>query len=43
LLRTLTGALFGITTAWYGFPLIEETMLDSRKALKKKFALEGKS
>ena len=41
LLRTLTGALFGITTAWYGFPLIEETMLDSRKALKKKFALEG--
>lgn len=40
ILRTLTGLLFGITTGWYGFPLIEETMLDSRKALKKKFALE---
>jgi len=40
LLRTLTGLLFGITTAWYGFPLIEETMRESRKALKKKFALE---
>lgn len=39
LLRTLTGALFGITTAWFGFPMIEETMLDSRKSLNKKFAL----
>lgn len=39
ILRTFTGLLFGLTTGWYGFPMIEETMLDSRKALKKKFAL----
>jgi uncharacterized membrane protein len=43
LLRTITGLLFGITTGWYGFPMIEETMLDSRKSLNKKFALEKKS
>jgi uncharacterized membrane protein len=43
LLRTITGLLFGMTTAWYGFPLIEETMRDSRKALNKKFAMVGKA
>lgn len=39
LLRTITGLLFGISTAAYGYPLIEQTMLESRKALKKKFAV----
>lgn len=39
ILRTLTGLLFGISTAWYGYPLIEETMRDSRKSLTKKFAV----
>ncbi len=42
-LRTFTGLLFGLTTGWYGFPMIEETMLDSRKTLNKKFALVVKS
>lgn len=38
LLRTLTGALFGITTAWFGYPLVEESMLDTRKYMASKFA-----
>jgi len=29
LLRYLTGSLFGFTTAWYLYPMIEETMRDS--------------
>ena len=33
LLRTLTGALFGLATAWFGIPLVEETMEDTRKTL----------
>lgn len=39
LLRTITGLLFGLSTAWYGYPLIEETMRDSRKSLIKKIAV----
>jgi uncharacterized membrane protein len=38
LLRTLTGFLFGFSTAWFMFPLIEETMADTRRLLSKKFA-----
>ena len=38
LLRTLTGALFGFTTAWFGFPVLEETMNDTRQALSAKKA-----
>lgn len=30
LLRTLTGFLFGFTTAWFGFPLLEESMTETR-------------
>jgi len=37
-LRVLTGTLFGLTTAWMGFPLVEETMADTRRLLVKKFA-----
>jgi uncharacterized membrane protein len=37
-LRTLTGFLFGFTTGWFMFPLIEETMADTRRMLSKKFA-----
>ena len=37
-LRTLTGFLFGFSTAWFMFPLIEETMADTRRMLSKKFA-----
>jgi uncharacterized membrane protein len=38
LLRTLTGALFGFTTAWFGFPVVEETMEDTRQLLVEKRA-----
>jgi len=37
LLRTLTGLLFGFSTAWFMFPLLEETMADTRRLLAKKF------
>ncbi len=39
LLRALTGFLFGITTAWFLFPLIEETMAETRVQLARKFAI----
>jgi hypothetical protein len=35
----LTGFLFGLTTAWFMFPLIEESMADSRRELAKKFVV----
>ncbi|HKJ28556.1 MAG TPA: DUF2085 domain-containing protein [Anaerolineales bacterium] len=38
LLRTLTGTLFGIMTAWFGFPVFEETMRDTRMHLAAKRA-----
>jgi uncharacterized membrane protein len=38
-LRVLTGVLFGGSTAWLMFPLIEESMADSRRQLAKKFAV----
>lgn len=38
LLRTLTGGLFGFTTAWFGFPLVEETMEETRLYLATKIA-----
>jgi len=37
-LRTLTGFLFGFTTAWFGYPLVEETMQEARRLLVTKFA-----
>jgi uncharacterized membrane protein len=39
LLRTITGFLFGFTTAWYGYPYIEDSMLDSRRVLLQKIAV----
>jgi uncharacterized membrane protein len=36
-LRTLTGFLFGFMTAWFGYPLVEETMAETRQLLSKKF------
>ncbi len=38
LLRTITGALFGFTTGWFGFPVFEETMGDTRRYLAAKRA-----
>jgi len=37
-LRTLTGFLFGFTTAWFGYPLVEESMNNARQLLVTKFA-----
>jgi uncharacterized membrane protein len=39
LLRTITGCLFGISSAWYLFPVIEEGMLESRRMLLTKQAV----
>jgi uncharacterized membrane protein len=36
-LRVLTGFLFGFTTAWFGYPLVELTMDDSRKLLAARY------
>lgn len=42
-LRTLTGFLFGFTTAWFGYPLIEQSMEETRRLLIVKFTrLESK-
>jgi uncharacterized membrane protein len=37
-LRSLTGSLFGLVTAWFMFPMVEETMADTRRLLAKQFA-----
>ncbi len=36
ILRTITGSLFGFFTAWYLFPLIEESMTETRTILTEK-------
>ena len=38
LLRTLTGTLFGVATGWFGFPVFEETMHDTKMSLAAKYA-----
>ena len=40
-LRTLTGGIFGFMTAWFGYPMFEETMRDTRRALLVKFKRLG--
>lgn len=37
-LRTLTGALFGFLTGWFGLPVIEESMAETRRVLERKLA-----
>jgi uncharacterized membrane protein len=39
LLRVLTGALFGIATAWFAYPYIEESMNETRQFFLKKMAV----
>jgi uncharacterized membrane protein len=39
LFRVLTGALFGLTTAWFGYPLVEEAMADARELTARKAAV----
>jgi uncharacterized membrane protein len=36
LLRSITGFLFGFTTAWFGYPIVEESMSDVRRYYKQK-------
>lgn len=38
LLRLITGGLFGLMTAWFLYPMIEETMQDTRNVLARKIA-----
>lgn len=38
LLRTITGAIFGFTTAWFGIPLLEESFQDVRVQMASKTA-----
>ncbi len=33
LLRTITGGLFGFSTAWFGYPIVEDSMADTRKIM----------
>lgn len=40
LLRTITGFLFGWTTAWFTIPLMEETMGESWRELAKKYSFK---
>jgi uncharacterized membrane protein len=35
-MRSITGFLFGYTTAWFGYPLVEVTMRDSRNLMRRK-------
>lgn len=38
-LRTLTGGLFGLMTAWYIYPLIEEAVAENRRMILQKMAV----
>lgn len=42
-LRVLTGALFGLATAWFAYPNIEESMNETRQYYIKKFAVNRAS
>jgi uncharacterized membrane protein len=37
-LRTLTGLLFGLLTAWFGYPYVEESMQENQKFLEGKLS-----
>lgn len=39
LLRTITGGLFGLFTAWFGYPYVEETVAENRNQLENKYAI----
>jgi uncharacterized membrane protein len=42
LLRTLTGGLFGWMTAWYLFPMLQETAVETRKIFEHRVAVGKK-
>ena len=39
LLRTITGGLFGFTTAWFGYPYVEDSMKESYQYLRRKLEI----
>ncbi len=39
LLRTITGGLFGMATAWFGYPYLEESILENRREMQLKHAI----
>ena len=39
LLRVATGSLFGLATAWFGFPYLEESVLENRRDMQIKHAI----
>ena len=41
-LRVLTGGLFGVATAWFAYPYMEESMSETRQFFIKKIAAIGK-
>lgn len=42
LLRTVTGGLFGLGTAWFVFPLMEESLRETRFSLERKLRISNK-
>ena len=40
LMRTITGALFGLATVWLAYPLVQETMDEFRETLHQRFGWE---
>jgi len=38
-LRAMTGAFFGLATAWFGFPYLEETVQENRNEMQLKHAI----
>jgi uncharacterized membrane protein/mRNA-degrading endonuclease RelE of RelBE toxin-antitoxin system len=40
LLRSLTGVLFGLVTAWYAFPMMEENIAESKNSMARKLAIK---
>lgn len=42
LLRTITGTLFGAGTGWFMYPMMEESMKETRITLHRKFAIINK-
>jgi uncharacterized membrane protein len=42
-LRTVTGSLFGIMTAWYLFPLIEDSMRETHRMMTRKQAIASQA
>jgi len=39
-MRVITGALFGLATAWLAYPIVNETMEEARKSLERRFGWE---